>query len=334
MITESMAASTAGFAFALAGVPVAERHQRPFDVDAEVTRHPGAKFGGVHVAAEGVRHQRAADLQIGGGHPEGPVHGVHRQIHVIARPAGLKTTRPGRSIELPNPHDLGERVVQHGGVAGPGERPEQRHGGGRSPVPGRLDGHEVHGQGVARLRPFDVEGAGLGVDERKLADLTHQVRFAAHPSPKAVFGGHLQHGAGLDASDRWRTTESPGVLLGRRTKLNHGDLAHRYNLQSQWPSNCTWRGPLPSELQDLMARTYGERDAARGIPATVAWLAEELGELAQAARKGTKAQQLHELSDVLAWLASLANQLGLSLDEAAARYAVGCPKCHAAPCRC
>ena len=83
-----------------------------------------------------------------------------------------------------------------------------------------------------------------------------------------------------------------------------------------------------------MARTYGERDATRGVPATVAWLAEELGELAQAARKGTKAQQLHELSDVLAWLASLANQLGLSLDEAAARYAAGCPKCGAAPCVC
>lgn len=83
-----------------------------------------------------------------------------------------------------------------------------------------------------------------------------------------------------------------------------------------------------------MARTYGERDGARGVPATVAWLAEELGELAQAARKGTQAEQLHELSDVLAWLASLANQLGLSLDEAAARYAEGCPKCGAMPCRC
>jgi NTP pyrophosphatase (non-canonical NTP hydrolase) len=88
------------------------------------------------------------------------------------------------------------------------------------------------------------------------------------------------------------------------------------------------------QLQQLMERTYGERDAERGIPATVAWLAEELGELAQAARKGTKAQQLHELSDVLAWVASLANQLGLSLDEAVSRYAEGCPKCGRAPCCC
>jgi len=83
-----------------------------------------------------------------------------------------------------------------------------------------------------------------------------------------------------------------------------------------------------------MRRTYGERDAARGVPATVAWLAEEVGELAKAARKGNRDEQLHELSDVLAWLASLANQLGLDLEEAAARYADGCPKCRAVPCVC
>lgn len=83
-----------------------------------------------------------------------------------------------------------------------------------------------------------------------------------------------------------------------------------------------------------MARTYGERDRTRGVPATIAWLVEELGELARAVRKGTEAEQLHELSDVLAWVASLANQLGLSLEEAAARYAAGCPKCATTPCSC
>lgn len=74
------------------------------------------------------------------------------------------------------------------------------------------------------------------------------------------------------------------------------------------------------EVQDLMEEIYGEGDRERGIPATVAWLCEELGELAQAVRKGTKEQQLHELGDVLAWLSSLANQLDLSLDDAMARY--------------
>ena len=89
-----------------------------------------------------------------------------------------------------------------------------------------------------------------------------------------------------------------------------------------------------ARLQQLMAATYGERDASRGVPSTVAWLAEEVGELAKAARKGTADQQLEELGDVLAWTASLANQLGLSLDDAVARYAGGCPKCSGTPCTC
>ncbi|MGH9209479.1 MAG: MazG nucleotide pyrophosphohydrolase domain-containing protein [Acidimicrobiales bacterium] len=87
-------------------------------------------------------------------------------------------------------------------------------------------------------------------------------------------------------------------------------------------------------FQQLMADTYGVRDRERGVPATIAWLVEEVGELAQAVRKGHPDQQLHELGDVLAWLASLAEQLGLSLDEAAARYATGCPSCGARPCVC
>jgi NTP pyrophosphatase (non-canonical NTP hydrolase) len=88
------------------------------------------------------------------------------------------------------------------------------------------------------------------------------------------------------------------------------------------------------ELQRRMETTYGARDRERGIPATVAWLAEEVGELAKAVRKGTRGEQLHELGDTLAWLASLANQLGLSLDEAVARYESGCPRCGVVPCAC
>ncbi|MBN2622415.1 MAG: pyrophosphohydrolase [Acidimicrobiales bacterium] len=87
-------------------------------------------------------------------------------------------------------------------------------------------------------------------------------------------------------------------------------------------------------FQQLMADTYGERDRRRGVSATVAWLTEELGELAQAVRKGSRDDQVHELGDVLAWLASLAGQLGIDLDEAAARYADGCPRCAGVPCTC
>jgi len=49
-----------------------------------------------------------------------------------------------------------------------------------------------------------------------------------------------------------------------------------------------------AELQDVIERTYGDRDRERGVSATVAWLAEELGELAQAVRKGSHDDKVHE----------------------------------------
>src|SRR4051794_16215198 len=70
------------------------------------------------------------------------------------------------------------------------------------------------------------------------------------------------------------------------------------------------------QLQDVIERTFGARDSGRGIPASVAWLCEEVGELAQAIRKGTPAQQRHEFADVVAWVVTLANQMHIDLDEA------------------
>jgi NTP pyrophosphatase (non-canonical NTP hydrolase) len=87
-------------------------------------------------------------------------------------------------------------------------------------------------------------------------------------------------------------------------------------------------------FQRQIDATFGERDRARGVPSSVAWLAEEVGELAQAVRKGSHQQQLHEFADVLAWLTSLANQVGVSLSEAVERYAGGCPRCLSIPCTC
>ncbi len=74
------------------------------------------------------------------------------------------------------------------------------------------------------------------------------------------------------------------------------------------------------DFQALMDELYGDVDRERGLAASVAWLCEETGELAQAIRKGTKQDQLHELGDVLAWLSSIANQLDLQLEDAAQRY--------------
>ncbi len=88
------------------------------------------------------------------------------------------------------------------------------------------------------------------------------------------------------------------------------------------------------DLQAIIEATFGAQDRARGLPASVAWLTEEVGELAQAIRKGTRDDQLHELGDVVAWVASIANQLGLDLDEALERYRTGCPRCGVSPCTC
>jgi NTP pyrophosphatase (non-canonical NTP hydrolase) len=89
-----------------------------------------------------------------------------------------------------------------------------------------------------------------------------------------------------------------------------------------------------AELQDVIERTYGERDRGRSVAYSVAWLAEEFGELAQAIRKGSREQIEHEFSDVLAWVASLANQVDVDLTAVIGRFADGCPKCAALPCAC
>jgi NTP pyrophosphatase (non-canonical NTP hydrolase) len=89
-----------------------------------------------------------------------------------------------------------------------------------------------------------------------------------------------------------------------------------------------------AELQNVIERTYGDRDRERGVAASVAWLTEEIGELAQAIRKGNHQQRVHEFGDVVAWVATLANQQGVDLNVAIQRYADGCPKCSSIPCAC
>lgn len=89
-----------------------------------------------------------------------------------------------------------------------------------------------------------------------------------------------------------------------------------------------------AELQETLRRTYERRDAGRGRDATFRWMTEEVGELARALRHDDHDQLALEFSDVLAWLASLANLTGVDLEAAMARYAAGCPKCGASPCAC
>jgi NTP pyrophosphatase (non-canonical NTP hydrolase) len=89
-----------------------------------------------------------------------------------------------------------------------------------------------------------------------------------------------------------------------------------------------------SELQDVIRRTYVERDMTRGVDGTFRWMVEEVGELAKALRAADPDELRHEVGDVLAWLASVANVCGVDLEDAASRYREGCPACGRSPCAC
>lgn len=89
-----------------------------------------------------------------------------------------------------------------------------------------------------------------------------------------------------------------------------------------------------AELQRTIRDTYGDQDRARGLAATFAWFVEEVGELSRAIFREDHDARVHEFSDALAWLVTLADLTGVDLAEAAARYADGCPKCHERPCVC
>ncbi len=94
--------------------------------------------------------------------------------------------------------------------------------------------------------------------------------------------------------------------------------------------------PRPHESLSAFQRNidaiYGERDAARGVASTYMWFVEEVGELGRAIRKADPENLRAEVSDVLAWLTTLASLNGVDLAEAASRYSSGCPRCAATPC--
>ncbi len=88
------------------------------------------------------------------------------------------------------------------------------------------------------------------------------------------------------------------------------------------------------EFQKLIKDTYFEKDSRRGIEGTFRWFVEEVGELARAIRKGDPVNLKEEFADVAAWLFSLANLLGVDMEEAVKKYEQGCPKCGNIPCTC
>src|SRR5271167_3002523 len=89
------------------------------------------------------------------------------------------------------------------------------------------------------------------------------------------------------------------------------------------------------ELQRIIRETYDAKDRRRGVEGTFIWFMEEVGELATALRGGTQEERTLEFADVLAWLATLANIVGMDLDEAVQqKYGTGWPDCGRVPCDC
>lgn len=93
--------------------------------------------------------------------------------------------------------------------------------------------------------------------------------------------------------------------------------------------------PTIQDFQQLIRDMYLEKDIARGVDGTFMWLMEEVGELASALREGTLEEQRGEFADVLAWLVTIANVVGVDLSEAVAeKYGSGCPGCGLLVCTC
>ena len=94
-------------------------------------------------------------------------------------------------------------------------------------------------------------------------------------------------------------------------------------------------GADPASFQARIEQIYYERDRGRGVPGTLLWFVEEVGELVRAVRRGERDNLEEEFADVQAWLATLASLHGLDLDAVSrAKYAAGCPRCRAVPCAC
>jgi len=90
-----------------------------------------------------------------------------------------------------------------------------------------------------------------------------------------------------------------------------------------------------ADLQKVIRDTYGVKDQRRGADGNFMWLVEEIGELATALRSGSPKEKAAEFADVLAWLATLANNAGVDLQAAVMeKYGGGCPGCRQTPCAC
>ena len=89
------------------------------------------------------------------------------------------------------------------------------------------------------------------------------------------------------------------------------------------------------DFQDSIRQIYFTSDAKRGADKTFLWFLEEVGELIRSYRRGERDNVGKEMADVMAWLASMANLLGVDLEqEFSKKYPRTCSLCRSNPCTC
>lgn len=89
------------------------------------------------------------------------------------------------------------------------------------------------------------------------------------------------------------------------------------------------------EFQEMMKHLYFQRDSERGVNGTFNWLVDEVAELGVELKGTDREATEKEFADVIAWLASLANIMGIDIEKAALnKYNNKCPKCQSSPCQC
>lgn len=68
---------------------------------------------------------------------------------------------------------------------------------------------------------------------------------------------------------------------------------------------------------------FYDKDTVRGTYATFTWLVEEIGELAEALLSNNKESIEEEIADVIAWTISLANIVGVDVEDAFKKKYIG-----------
>ena len=89
------------------------------------------------------------------------------------------------------------------------------------------------------------------------------------------------------------------------------------------------------DLQDVIDRTYGTRDRERGSRRRSPGWPKRSASWRRRSARGRREQQIEEFADVIAWVATLANQMDVDLDAAIERATPpAAPSATQLPCRC